>query len=164
MERPSSHSHDIEALADQPAAPTSTPATLQALPVDVLRSRDDYRYRLTVLCMLACTCHSLRLATISERTARTGTLRLRSGARYTTNPYKLQGITDHVDYMIRSMLAGVDDRRIWRAILVNHYLATGSFRFGTPYMQSGDEVSMYEDMRYFGAWDEFIWRLWHNAV
>ena len=126
--------------------------------MDILTSRDGYRYRLTVLCMLACTCHSLRLATLAERTARIGTIRLRADARYTTNPYKLQGITDHVDYMvdyiIRSMFVvyvGVDDWQIWRAILVNHYFATGSFGFGTPHMQSGDEVSMYERMRYFGA-------------
>jgi hypothetical protein len=92
---------------------------LLTLPMDILTSRDGYRYRLTVLCMLACTCHSLRVATLAERTTRTGTLRLRCS------------ITGPVDYMIWSMLAGVDDRRIWRAILVNHYLATGSFGSGT---------------------------------
>ena len=32
-----------------------------------------------------------------------------------------------------------------------------------PHMQSGDEVSVYEDMHYFGAC-ESIWRFWHYAV
>ena len=113
VQGPSCHSDDIQSASCLPSAPlpSATLEQLLTLPMDILTSRDGYRYQLTVLCMLACTCHSLRVATLAERTTRMGTLRLRCS------------ITGPVDYMIWSMLAGVDDRRIWRAILVNHATA-----------------------------------------
>ena len=88
---------------------------LDKLPMDILTSRDGYRYRLTVLGTLACACHTLRCATLAERTMRTNVVRRRCDervirylARYIS--YKLQGVS-----------------HVWQAlhVSVNHYLATG---------------------------------------